>query len=173
MTQLPNGIQIFAGSVPIYRNGQLVGAIGVSGDGIDQDDMVAFLGPRQCGQRRSAIRSRNAPAALRADTIVPQGTGTRLRYVNCPQAPFNDSTEQNVCAGHLIAVAPWRGVRARRHDALRPGVRAGGAPGATGSEARGCRSARVPPQSKDGRYELQVLASKRRRPRRARSRSPR
>ena len=41
----------------------------------------------------------NAPAAIRADTLVPQGEGTRLRYVNCPQAPFNGSSQQNVCAG--------------------------------------------------------------------------
>jgi hypothetical protein len=95
---LPNGIQIFAGSVPIYRGNQLVGAIGVSGDGIDQDDMVAFLGLANAG---SALGNAigNAPAGRRADNIVPQGTGTRLRYVNCPQSPFNDSTEQNVCAG--------------------------------------------------------------------------
>ena len=37
------------------------------------------------------------PAAMRADTLTPQGT--RLRYVQCPQSPFNDSTDQNVCAG--------------------------------------------------------------------------
>ncbi len=98
LTQLPNGIQIFAGSVPVYRNGQLAGAIGVSGDGIDQDDMVAFLGLANAGAALGNSIA-NAPAALRADTIVPQGTGTRLRYVNCPQAPFNASTEQNVCAG--------------------------------------------------------------------------
>ena len=42
--RLQNGIQIFPGGVPIYRNGRLVGGIGVSGDGIDQDDMIAFLG---------------------------------------------------------------------------------------------------------------------------------
>jgi len=76
----------------------VVGAIGVSGDGIDQDDMVAFLGLAYAGKvLNSGIA--NAPAARRADNIVPQGQGTRLRYVNCPQAPFNDSTEQNVCAG--------------------------------------------------------------------------
>ncbi|HRQ66706.1 MAG TPA: heme-binding protein, partial [Xanthomonadaceae bacterium] len=44
LPQLGNGIQIFPGSVPIYRGGTLVGGIGVSGDGIDQDDMVSFLG---------------------------------------------------------------------------------------------------------------------------------
>jgi hypothetical protein len=93
-----NGIQIFPGSVPIYRGSVLVGAIGVSGDGIDQDDMVAFLGLANAGKvLNSGIA--NAPAARRADNIVPQGQGTRLRYVNCPQAPFNDSSEQNVCAG--------------------------------------------------------------------------
>ncbi|MEO8675734.1 MAG: heme-binding protein [Casimicrobiaceae bacterium] len=98
LAELPNGIQIFAGSVPVYRNGVLVGAIGVSGDGIDQDDMVSFLGLANAG---TALGNgiAHAPAAIRADTIAPQGTGTRLRYVNCPQAPFNDSTEQNVCAG--------------------------------------------------------------------------
>jgi hypothetical protein len=41
----------------------------------------------------------NAPTALRADTLAPQGEGTRLRYVNCPQTPFNGSNQQNVCAG--------------------------------------------------------------------------
>jgi uncharacterized protein GlcG (DUF336 family) len=98
LSQLINGIQIFPGSVPIYRGGQLAGAIGVSGDGIDQDDMIAFLGLANAGSA-SGSGMDNAPTGIRADAIVPQGTGTRLRYVNCPQAPFNDSTDQNVCAG--------------------------------------------------------------------------
>jgi uncharacterized protein GlcG (DUF336 family) len=96
--RLKNGIQIFPGSMPIYRGSQLVGAIGVSGDGIDQDDMVSFLGLANAGKILNTGIA-NAPLAIRADTLVPQGEGTRLRYVNCPQAPFNDSTEQNVCAG--------------------------------------------------------------------------
>jgi uncharacterized protein GlcG (DUF336 family) len=96
--RLQNGIQIFPGSVPIYRGNQLVGAIGVSGDGIDQDDMVSFLGLANAGQiLKTGIA--NAPVAIRDDNIVPQGEGSRLRYVNCPQSPFNDSTDQNVCAG--------------------------------------------------------------------------
>jgi len=41
---LPNGLQIFSGSVPLYKNGVLVGAIGISGDGIDQDDIIAAGG---------------------------------------------------------------------------------------------------------------------------------
>jgi uncharacterized protein GlcG (DUF336 family) len=96
--RLKNGIQIFPGSMPIYRGSQLVGAVGVSGDGIDQDDMVSFLGLANAGKTLNTGIA-NAPPAIRADTLAPQGEGTRLRYVNCPQAPFNGSTEQNVCAG--------------------------------------------------------------------------
>jgi len=97
--RLANGIQIFPGSVPIYRGNELVGGIGVSGDGIDQDDMVSFLGLHNAGQRVGGIGQ--APAAIRADRIeVPVGSTTvRLRYVNCPFAPFLDSAEQNVCEG--------------------------------------------------------------------------
>ncbi|OLE17484.1 MAG: hypothetical protein AUG50_08445 [Betaproteobacteria bacterium 13_1_20CM_3_63_8] len=96
--RLKNGIQIFPGSFPIYRGPTLIGAVGVSGDGIDQDDMISFLGLANAGKALGTGIG-NAVPAIRADTLVPQGEGTRLRYVNCPQAPFNDSTEQNVCAG--------------------------------------------------------------------------
>jgi uncharacterized protein GlcG (DUF336 family) len=96
--RVPNGIQIFPGSVPIYRGNQLVGAIGVSGDGIDQDDMVAFLGLANAGTVLGSGIA-NAPPAIRNDRIVPRGEGTRLRYVNCPQAPFNGNNDQNVCSG--------------------------------------------------------------------------
>ncbi|MCW1381442.1 heme-binding protein [Novosphingobium sp. KCTC 2891] len=96
--RLANGIQIFPGSVPIYRGTQLVGAIGISGDGIDQDDMIAFLGAHNGGQKVGSIG--NAPKDMRADTIVVNvGEGVRLRYVNCPFAPFLDTSEQNVCEG--------------------------------------------------------------------------
>lgn len=96
--RIANGIQIFPGSVPIYRNGKLVGAIGISGDGIDQDDMIAFLGTHNGGAKVGTIG--NAPKEIRADTIVvPVGQGVRLRYVNCPFAPFLDTSEQNVCEG--------------------------------------------------------------------------
>jgi hypothetical protein len=98
LARAKNGIQIFAGSFPIYRNAQLVGAIGISGDGIDQDDMVAFLGLANAG-KILANGIGNAPKGIRSDTLAPRGDGTRLRYVSCPQAPFNDSTEQNVCEG--------------------------------------------------------------------------
>jgi len=97
--RVQNGIQIFPGSVPIYRSNMLVGAIGVSGDGIDQDDMISFLGLNNAGARVGGIG--NAPAAIRSDQIVVDlGNATvRLRYVSCPFAPFLDSSSQNVCAG--------------------------------------------------------------------------
>lgn len=96
--RLQNGIQIFPGSVPIYRGNTLVGGLGVSGDGIDQDDMISFLGVHNAGLRAGGIG--NAPAAIRADQIVVAvGAGVRLRYVNCPFAPFLDTSDQDVCGG--------------------------------------------------------------------------
>lgn len=90
---LANGTQIFPGSVPIYRGSQLIGGIGVSGDGVDQDDMIAFLGVHEAAQAGGSFA--NAAANMRADTLVPQGT--RLRYVNCPVTPYINDDTQNVC----------------------------------------------------------------------------
>ena len=95
-SRLANGLQIFAGAVPIYRGDQLVGAIGISGDGIDQDDMVAFLGLHNAGVALGGSIG-NAPAAMRVDQFTPRGV--RPRYVQCPQSPFLGSDEQRVCEG--------------------------------------------------------------------------
>jgi uncharacterized protein GlcG (DUF336 family) len=90
---IANGIQIFAGSVPIYKAGEVVGAIGVSGDGIDQDDMVAFLGLHNAGEALGTIG--NASREIRSDQLTARGV--RLRYVACPVKPFLDSNEQDPC----------------------------------------------------------------------------
>ncbi|MGQ0618536.1 MAG: heme-binding protein [Panacagrimonas sp.] len=95
-SRLANGLQIFAGGVPIYRGDTLVGAIGISGDGIDQDDMIAFLGLHEGGLALGGSVG-NAPTEIRADQFTPRGV--RLRYVQCPQAPFLGSDEQRVCEG--------------------------------------------------------------------------
>jgi uncharacterized protein GlcG (DUF336 family) len=97
--RLQNGIQIFPGAVPIYRGNVLVGAIGVSGDGIDQDDMISFLGANNGGLRVGGIG--NAPLAIRSDQLFgdPGGANVRLRYVGCPFAPFLDTTQQDACRG--------------------------------------------------------------------------
>ncbi len=97
--RLANGLQIFPGSVPVYRGNRLIGGIGVSGDGIDQDDMVSFLGLHNAGLRVGGIG--NAAPAIRADRIVVDVAGrpVRLRYVSCPFAPFLGDSAQNVCEG--------------------------------------------------------------------------
>jgi hypothetical protein len=94
-SRIAGGIQIFPGSVPIYRGDVLVGGIGVSGDGVDQDDMIAFLGVHDAGSALGGFG--NAPPGLRADRLAPRGEF--LRFIQCPQSPFIDSDEQQVCAG--------------------------------------------------------------------------
>jgi uncharacterized protein GlcG (DUF336 family) len=89
-TQLANGLQIFSGGAPIYRGKVLVGGIGVSGDGIQQDSLIANV-----GLQNGASGLGNAPASIRADVLAPQGV--HLRYVNCPAAPYLNSDVQNPC----------------------------------------------------------------------------
>jgi uncharacterized protein GlcG (DUF336 family) len=82
---LPNGITIFPGGFPLYRNGQMIGAIGVSGDGVDQDDLVAASGTGNF----------LTPLAIGADETVFEGA--RLPYAKFPRDPSgttgnNDAT---------------------------------------------------------------------------------
>ena len=72
---LPNGIQIFPGSAPLYKNGVLVGAIGISGDGVDQDDLVAGAGSEGYAP----------PPAMRSDQVFVRGV--RLPYLKFPRSP--------------------------------------------------------------------------------------
>ena len=104
--RVPNGIQIFPGAVPLYREGTLVGAVGVSGDGVDQDDLVAFYAASRAGLDfvgrttiGDSILGFHAPHAIRIDRNVTTFADVRLRYVNCPEAPFIGSSDQNVCEG--------------------------------------------------------------------------
>jgi uncharacterized protein GlcG (DUF336 family) len=52
-----NGVIFFPGSTPIYKNGVLVGGFGVSGDGVDQDDVVTFVGATGYQARGNATRA--------------------------------------------------------------------------------------------------------------------
>ena len=72
---VPNGITIFPGGFPLYKDGVLVGAIGVSGDGVDQDDLIAFVGSTGF----------EAPAELRSDNVVVQDV--TLPYARFPRHP--------------------------------------------------------------------------------------
>ena len=71
---VPNGITIFPGGFPLYRNGVLIGAIGVSGDGIEQDDIVGASGAKNF----------LAPQTSRADNFVYESA--RLPYAKFPRA---------------------------------------------------------------------------------------
>ena len=70
-----NGITIFPGGFPLYRNGQLIGAIGISGDGVDQDDIVGASGTHDF----------LAPFSIRADQFAY--LGARLPYAKFPRDP--------------------------------------------------------------------------------------
>lgn len=72
---LPNGITIFPGGFPLYRDGELVGAIGISGDGVDQDDIIAASG---CADFLPLQR-------IRADNYTYRGA--RLPYAKFPRDP--------------------------------------------------------------------------------------
>jgi uncharacterized protein GlcG (DUF336 family) len=72
-----SGVVFFPGSVPLYRNGALVGGLGISGDGVDQDDFVTAGGSVGF----------EAPIAIRADQVTVQGV--RLPYLKFPQNPTN------------------------------------------------------------------------------------
>jgi hypothetical protein len=65
----------FPGSVPLYKNGVLVGGLGVSGDGVGQDDYVANGGSAGF----------EAPANMRADQVTIQGV--RMPYLKFPRNP--------------------------------------------------------------------------------------
>jgi hypothetical protein len=91
---LANGLQVFPGGFPIYRGNTLVGGIGVSGDGVDQDDMIAFLGLYDAGVALGTGVG-HAPPGLRANLLSAYGVSPR--YVNCPISPFLDGSGDNVC----------------------------------------------------------------------------
>jgi uncharacterized protein GlcG (DUF336 family) len=78
--QNQSGIVWFPGSAPLYRNGELVGGIGVSGDGVEQDDFVTA----------GAVAGFDPPADLRVDrSSIRTGSGdlVRLPYAKFPRNP--------------------------------------------------------------------------------------
>lgn len=70
-----NGVVFFPGSVPLYRGMRLVGGLGISGDGVEQDDYVAFLG----------AQGFLPPEALWADRVFVRGV--RLPFLKFPRNP--------------------------------------------------------------------------------------
>jgi uncharacterized protein GlcG (DUF336 family) len=70
-----SGIVFFPGSTGLYRNGVLVAGLGVSGDGVDQDDYVTSGG----------AAGFQAPTNRRADQLSIRGV--RLPYFKFPRNP--------------------------------------------------------------------------------------
>jgi uncharacterized protein GlcG (DUF336 family) len=70
-----SGVVFFPGSEPLYINDVLVGGLGVSGDGVDQDDYVTAGG----------AAGFEAPTNIRADQIVIDGV--RLPFLKFPRNP--------------------------------------------------------------------------------------
>jgi uncharacterized protein GlcG (DUF336 family) len=70
-----NGVVFFPGSLPLYKNGVLAGGLGVSGDGVDQDDYVTS----------GAAAGFQAPTAMEADQLIIDGV--RLPYLKFPRDP--------------------------------------------------------------------------------------
>ena len=54
------GIITFPGGIPLYKNGKLIGAIGVSGDTVDIDELIA----------KAAIKGFEAPKVIKADNVL-------------------------------------------------------------------------------------------------------
>jgi hypothetical protein len=70
-----NGIVFFAGSSPLYRGNEIVGGLGVSGDGIEQDDYVTYF----------AAGNFLPPMNLWADRVIVDGV--RLPMFKFPRHP--------------------------------------------------------------------------------------
>lgn len=70
-----SGIIFFPGALPLYRNGVLVGGLGVSGDGVEQDDYVSAAG----------ALGFEPPKDIRADRV--RIDGVRLPYLKFPRNP--------------------------------------------------------------------------------------
>jgi uncharacterized protein GlcG (DUF336 family) len=78
--QNQSGIVWFPGSAPLYKNGALAGGLGVSGDGVEQDDFVTSGG----------VAGFEPPAELRVDQSVirtGEGAPVRLPYFKFPRNP--------------------------------------------------------------------------------------
>ena len=70
-----NGLIFFPGAVPLYRGGVLVGALGVSGDGVENNDFIAAGG----------ALGFEAPQAFRIDNFY--FGGVRIPYLKFPTNP--------------------------------------------------------------------------------------
>lgn len=72
-----NGVVFFPGSAPVYSAGRLIGGLGVSGDGVDQDDVVTAF----------------ATAGFKTPAGVLKADDTFFNGVRLPYQKFNRNPE--------------------------------------------------------------------------------
>ncbi len=73
-----NGIVFFPGSAPLYRGDVMIGGFGISGDGVEQDDIVTNAGTLAPPDFRP-------PDSIRADQVFVRGV--RLPYLKFNRQP--------------------------------------------------------------------------------------
>lgn len=72
-----NGVVFFPGSTPLFKGDALVGGLGISGDGVEQDDVVSNGG----------AQGFLPPPAIRADQVFVRGV--RLPFFKFNRNPFS------------------------------------------------------------------------------------
>jgi hypothetical protein len=70
-----NGIVFFPGAAPLYKDGHVVGGLGISGDGVDQDDYVTYNGAGEY----------YPPESVWADRVFVRDV--RLPFLKFPRQP--------------------------------------------------------------------------------------
>lgn len=95
---LQSGIVFFPGSAPLYKGGVLVGGLGVSGDGVEQDDFVTFAG----------AQGLEPPPEIRADQYHIDGV--RMPYFKFPRNPTTGVLPDRSLPRVVTAVAVPGGV---------------------------------------------------------------
>jgi uncharacterized protein GlcG (DUF336 family) len=103
---LKDGYTNFPGGVPIYKNGILVGGLGVSGDGVDQDDIIVFNGQKgyepPAGVRCDEADEATVKAALLAAIPKLQAEFPNLTNGSTTSPAVIDAIQQRLNAGPIL-----------------------------------------------------------------------
>jgi len=108
---LPLGLSGDPGSVPIYKNGEAVGGVGIEGDGVytvDRDPSD-FDQPFEEVVAVAAARGFEAPTLIRGDNILVDGI--RLAYLNVNNAPNPATLAFGSLPGSVDPLFPIRGAQ--------------------------------------------------------------
>ena len=99
------------GSVPIYKNGEAVGGVGIEGDGVytADRDPADFDQPFEEVIAAAAARGFEAPSLIRGDNILVNGI--RLAYLNVINAPNPATIAFGSLPGAVDPLFPIRGAQ--------------------------------------------------------------